>query len=64
MSHIESKESFNEFIFALFIGRSKSGKSAAAASFPKPFKELDFDLRANGIKNAIQQGWLSGDDID
>ncbi len=50
-------------LFALFIGRSGSGKSAAAASLPKPLEELDFDLRANGIRNCIEQGWLNGADI-
>lgn len=53
-----------EKLFALFIGRSGSGKTVAAASMPKPLNELDFDLRANGIVNAISQGWLKGDDID
>lgn len=51
-------------LFAMFIGRSKSGKTVAAASMPKPMQELDFDLRANGIVNAIKQGWLDGKDID
>lgn len=51
-------------IFALFIGRSSSGKTVAAASMPKPLEEIDCDLRANGIVNAIQQGWLSGDGIN
>lgn len=57
-----------ERIFALFVGQSGSGKSDAAASFPWPFHEMDFDLRANGIVAAINQGWLctnrSLDDID
>lgn len=51
-------------LFALFIGRSGSGKTVAAASLPKPLQELDFDIRANGIINAVQQGWLSDKDID
>ena len=51
-------------IFALFIGRSGSGKSAAAASMPQPMQELDFDLRANGIINCIEQRWLKNSDID
>ncbi len=55
---------FKEAIFALFIGRSASGKSAAAASFPGRFLEIDFDGRANGILNAINQGWLKQDKID
>lgn len=49
-------------LFAMFIGRSGSGKSAAAASLPKPFEELDFDIRANGIRNCLQQGWLKGEE--
>ncbi len=63
MSTIDTS-TFKEFIFALFIGRSASGKSAAAASFPGRFLELDFDLRANGIINAINQGWLKQDKMD
>lgn len=51
-------------LFALFIGRSGSGKTVAAASMPKPLQELDTDLRANGIVNAVNQGWLSEKDID
>jgi len=31
--------------FGLFIGRSSGGKSVAAASFPKPLKNYDADLR-------------------
>jgi len=57
-------EDFKEYIFALFIGQSGSGKSAAAASFPGRLLEHDFDLRANGILNAIRQGWLKQDKID
>lgn len=53
-----SQNDTNFKLFAMFIGRSGSGKSAAAASLPKPMEELDFDLRANGIRNCIQQGWL------
>lgn len=51
-------------IFALFVGRSGSGKSGAAASFPKPFHELDFDYRADGILGAINEGWLNGEGIE
>ena len=51
-------------LFALFIGRSSSGKTVAAASMPKPLEEIDCDLRANGIVNAIQQGWLSAEGIN
>lgn len=35
--------------FGMFIGRSKSGKTIAAASFPKPILLIDGDLRAEGI---------------
>lgn len=35
--------------FGMFLGRSKSGKTVAAASFPKPMLILDGDLRAEGI---------------
>lgn len=35
--------------FGMFVGRSKSGKTVAAASFPKPMIILDGDLRAAGI---------------
>ncbi len=36
-------------IMALFIGRSGTGKKAAAASFPGPIDFLDFDGRIRGI---------------
>lgn len=50
-------------IFALFTSRSGDGKSAAAASFPKPFHELDFDGRFAGVANAFKKagGWLEED---
>ena len=51
----------NEYLFAIFAGRSGSGKSAAAASMPKPLAEEDYDIRSNGIVNAIQQGWLKAE---
>lgn len=35
--------------FGMFIGRSKSGKDYAAASFPKPMRYFDFDGRARGM---------------
>ena len=50
-------------IFALFVGRSGSGKSVAAASFERPLTDLDFDFRFGGIKSAIDQGIISGDSI-
>jgi hypothetical protein len=58
------KEVFQgEYLFALYVGRSGSGKSAAAASNPKPLEEDDYDIRANGIKSCIRQGWLNGEGI-
>jgi len=35
--------------FGMFVGRSKSGKTVAAASFPKPILLIDGDLRAEGL---------------
>jgi len=35
--------------FGMFIGRSKSGKTVAEASFPKPMIIYDGDMRAEGI---------------
>jgi hypothetical protein len=42
----------------LFGGDSGSGKSLAAASFPQPYHELDFDDRFGGIWQGVQQGIL------
>jgi hypothetical protein len=53
-----------ERIFALFASRSGDGKSSAAASFPKPFYQMDFDMRIRGVKASTEQGWLSGDGIE
>ncbi len=64
MSTTSETKEFKEFIFALLIGQSGSGKSVAGASFPGRLLEHDFDLRANGIVNAINQGWLKQDKID
>lgn len=50
-------------IFALFVGRSGSGKSVAAASFDRPLVDLDMDFRFAGIKAAIDQGIISGDEV-
>lgn len=41
-------------IFALFISRSKHGKSCAAASFPKPYHQWDFDDRFDGVVGAVK----------
>jgi len=51
-------------IFALFIGRSGDGKSTAAASFPRPVMDLDFDNRFAGIAGAITQGIYTADNVD
>src|SRR6266853_851409 len=44
----------------LFIGRSGSGKTVAACSFPGPVEVLDFDGRIRGILGAT---WLSREAI-
>ncbi len=46
--------------FGLFVGRSKSGKTGAAVSFPPPVLLLDGDMRAEGILGC--QAWLK--DLD
>lgn len=52
-------------IFAMFVGRSGDGKSVAAASFPRPFFEYDFDFRFGGIAAAINQGIIAnGEEIE
>lgn len=51
-------------IFALFVGRSGDGKSSAAASFPGPVMDLDFDFRFAGIKGAIDAGMCDGNSIE
>jgi hypothetical protein len=51
-------------LFALFVGRSNSGKTCAALSLPRPLHEIDTDVRANGVISAIQQGWISPNDVD
>src|SRR5258706_10326061 len=48
-------------IFALFIGRSGSGKTDAEVSFPTPMKIFDFDGRSLGILGAT---WLSKEHRD
>src|SRR5436853_2544097 len=54
-------------IVALHISRSGHGKSAAAASYPKPFHEDDFDGRFDGIAGAckppIGTGFLDSEEI-
>lgn len=47
----------------LFAGDSGSGKSAAAASFPGPYHELDFDGRFAGIWQAARLGILKAKNI-
>lgn len=53
-----------ERIFALFVSRSGDGKSVAAASFPRPYLQDDFDGRFDGVYGAIKQGLISGDGIE
>ena len=51
-------------IFALHISRSGDGKSAAAASYPKPYHQYDFDGRFDGVYGAIKPlGFLESDGI-
>lgn len=51
-------------IFSLFCGRSGDGKSTAAASFPRPLLDLDFDFRYAGIDGAIKQGIYDNNGIE
>lgn len=51
-------------IFALHISRSGDGKSAAAASYPRPFHEIDYDGRFDGVWAAVKpQGFLEPEGI-
>jgi len=47
-----------------FVSESGSGKSAAAASGPKPYHQIDFDGRFDGVWGAFKEngGWLEGFD--
>lgn len=54
----------DERIFAVFAGRSGSGKTTAAASLPRPLHEIDLDLRANGLINSVKQGIVDPEGID
>ncbi len=49
--------------FGLFASRSGDGKSTAAASFPGPVLDLDFDFRFAGIAGAIKNGLYTADGI-
>lgn len=49
-------------IFALFIGKSGSGKDCAAFSFPTPMKVFDIDLRAEGGAIGTRR-WLSNEHL-
>lgn len=53
-------------IFAMFIGRSGSGKSSAACSFNEAGKviDLDFDYRFAGVANSINQKILTADNLE
>lgn len=46
--------------FALFVGESKSGKTVAEASFPKPIHVMEFDGRIRGLLGAP---WIKRDEI-
>lgn len=48
-------------IFALFIGKSGSGKDCAAATFPTPMKIFDLDLRSDGILGAT---WIPKETLE
>lgn len=49
---------------ALHISRSGDGKSAAAASYPKPYHQFDIDGRFDGVWAAVKpQGFLEPDNI-
>jgi len=54
-------------IVALFLSRSKDGKSVAAASFPRPYHQFDFDGRFDGVAGAckppVGTGFLDSEDI-
>lgn len=46
--------------FGLFIGNSSSGKSSAAATFPRPSEIMDADMRIDGIlwmRNLPKEFW-------
>ncbi len=45
----------------MFVGRSGSGKTVAAASFPKPMYIMDFDGRIRGMLGAP---WINRKDIE
>lgn len=47
----------------MHVGDSGSGKSVAAASYPKPYNQLDCDLRYEGIEGAVNEGWLDGNEL-
>jgi hypothetical protein len=53
-----------EHFFGLFIGRSGSGKSAAASCFDKPYLEIDCDLRAGGILDWARKGYIDGSQVE
>ncbi len=50
-----AKSNKNPRIFALHIGRSGDGKSGAAASYPGPYLQLDYDGRFDGIVGMVSQ---------
>lgn len=62
MPNIEDFKPESRFC-CLLVSASGDGKSTAAASFPKPYHELDPDLRFNGIFGSVKQGVIGGKGI-
>lgn len=51
-------------LITLHLSDSGSGKSAAAASYPRPFEQFDLDGRFDGVWAAVKpQGFLESDNI-
>lgn len=58
---LNPEKRFNTF---LFKGKPKTGKSIAAASFPRPIKYLDFDQRVQSIVEYFNANKIPFDDFD
>lgn len=66
MPALDKRKSDQRFI-GMFIGRSGSGKTVAACSFPKPIEVEDFDGRIGGAQieiNGKQVDWLPLKDVN
>jgi len=63
-SFVELTLKEKKYLFALFVGRSGHGKSAAACSFDVPYLEMDFDLRSEGIVDWARKGFVDGSQIE